>query len=59
MEDIRACIREMLVEKKGGETNVRSRKKQKETHELVNLVSSINYDRPGGEKWARPKLFGR
>lgn len=33
---------------KGKDIVARSRKKQKGNWELLNLASSINYDRPGG-----------
>lgn len=42
---------------KGKDIVARSRKKQKGNWGLLNLASSINYDRPGGVKQVGVKLF--
>lgn len=59
MDDIRDCIREMISEEKGRDNATRSRKKQQGSRELVNLASSINYDRPSGPKRVEVKLVGK
>lgn len=52
IHELRDCIRSLVEQEKRTSYNVvsKGRRKTKGSRELVNLASSINYDRPGGEK---------
>lgn len=59
LEDLRSFIHEMLrKEQSCMKVGIQSKKKSRAQRELDKLASSINYDRPAGDKRSGVKLLG-